>query len=605
MSEPKWVGTDEVNGLPSMDRPDAPKSRWSFEAIAAVERPHDFAVSPDGSTIVFILDREGSDLWTVDMTGGVPRRVTTHRHPTAYWEDTTPAWSPDGKTVAYAHEGAVWTVPMVGGLPVKLAEGDSPVWVDDDTLVITVDRDQVTRLATVKVSDPWPVALTPKGQEASDPRISPDGKALAYVGYPSDDRNASQIWWLDLITGENRRVTGEPGMHDLGPSISPDGSAMVFTSERSGWYQAHLIDLGSGVEHQLTKGEGDLTGLRWHSDGTRLVATRTFRGRTDLVTITIPDGGVSTIASGGTWSSPEWANDSIIAVFEDHQTPAQLVRVGPDGTRLALSGPPPLQVTSAPYASFEEVEYAAPDGMLIHGFLFRPAPSAAPAPAVVYPHGGPTDAYTDAWDGHAQYFVDKGYAWLAINFRGSTGYGRQFERANHGVWGVADTADCLAAAEFLGGLDWVDGSRIAIFGASYGSYMALASMTYDPKYRFACGVLKYGDSDIGTSWAQGDRGGREDLERMMGSPSESRDAYRAGSPLADVDMIQRPLLIAHGERDERVHPDQSAQLVAELKRLDKQFEYLTYPTEGHGLLRAGPQVHFYRRLERFLDWHLM
>ena len=129
-------------------------------------------------------------------------------------------------------------------------------------------------------------------------------------------------------------------------------------------------------------------------------------------------------------------------------------------------------------------------------------------PAVVYPHGGPTDSYGDEWDGHAQYFVDKGYAWLAINFRGSTGYGRDFERMNHGVWGVDDTKDCLAAADFLRTLDWVDGDRLGIFGASYGSYMALLAVTDDPEHRFRCAVPKYGDCDITTSWAQGDRYGR-------------------------------------------------------------------------------------------------
>ena len=129
-------------------------------------------------------------------------------------------------------------------------------------------------------------------------------------------------------------------------------------------------------------------------------------------------------------------------------------------------------------------------------------------PAVVYPHGGPTDCYGDEWDGHAQYFVDKGYAWLAINFRGSTGYGRDFERRNHGDWGVGDTKDCLAAADFLRTLDWVDGERLGIFGASYGSYMALLAVTDDPEHRFRCAVPKYGDCDITTSWAQGDRSGR-------------------------------------------------------------------------------------------------
>lgn len=91
----------------------------------------------------------------------------------------------------------------------------------------------------------------------------------------------------------------------------------------------------------------------------------------------------------------------------------------------------------------------------------------------------------------------------------------------------------------------------------------------------------------------------------MGSPSEARAAYEAGSPIHAVADIERPILIAHGEKDERVHPDQSARLVEELKRLDKTFEYVTYPTEAHGLLRREPQVDFYRRLERFLDWHLM
>ena len=176
------------------------------------------------------------------------------------------------------------------------------------------------------------------------------------------------------------------------------------------------------------------------------------------------------------------------------------------------------------------------DGLEIPGFLMRPRGASAerPAAAVVYPHGGPTDAYADDWDGHAQYFVDKGYAWLAVNFRGSTGYGREFERANYGVWGVDDTKDCLAAADYLRTLDWIDGERLGIFGASYGSYMALLAVTDDPEYRFRCAVAKYGDCDIVTSWAQGDREGVQDLERMMGPPGAraGRVPGRLGLPPA-------------------------------------------------------------------------
>jgi dipeptidyl aminopeptidase/acylaminoacyl peptidase len=296
----------------------------------------------------------------------------------------------------------------------------------------------------------------------------------------------------------------------------------------------------------------------------------------------------------------------VITIHEDHRTPPRLVRVSLSGDVEILSSPPPAVVTAAAHTSYQEVTYHSSDGLEIHGFLFRPAAADRGAvPAIVYPHGGPTSAYNDSWDGHAQYFIDKGYGWLAINFRGSTGYGVEFEQANHGVWGVADTEDCLAAADFLAGLGWIDPERIGIFGASYGSYLALTSLAMDPQHRFACGVAKYGDSNIATSWARGDRGGREDLERMMGRPADDREAYRLGSPLWSVSEIERPLLIAHGEQDDRVHPDESAQLVEELKRLGKTFEYVTYPSEGHGLLRAGPQIDFYRRLERFLDWHLM
>jgi dipeptidyl aminopeptidase/acylaminoacyl peptidase len=91
----------------------------------------------------------------------------------------------------------------------------------------------------------------------------------------------------------------------------------------------------------------------------------------------------------------------------------------------------------------------------------------------------------------------------------------------------------------------------------------------------------------------------------MGHPRTARDAYRAGSPVHRLDQLAAPILVAHGERDERVRLEQSRELVSELRRLGKQYEFVTYPTEGHGLLRAEPFLDFHRRLERFLDWYLL
>jgi dipeptidyl aminopeptidase/acylaminoacyl peptidase len=227
-------------------------------------------------------------------------------------------------------------------------------------------------------------------------------------------------------------------------------------------------------------------------------------------------------------------------------------------------------------------------------------------PAIVHAHGGPASGAGDEWDGVIQYFVAKGYAWCSVNVRGSTSYGREFERANRADWGGGDARDLLAAHDALAALGWVDTARVAVYGPSYGSYLALCAVASDPVHRYAAAICKYGDCDILTSWSQGDRGGVIEQERMLGRPrAGNRRVYETGSPFHRLEHVAVPLLIAHGERDERVSPQQSAQLVGRLRELGKRYEYVTYPTEGHGLLRPGPFLHFWQRVERFLDWHLM
>jgi dipeptidyl aminopeptidase/acylaminoacyl peptidase len=579
-----------------------PPPHWRLEAVAHTPRPRSLVLAADRRHAFFIEDRDTSDVYRLDLEGGAPERLTTGRELAAWWEDPAARPSPDGRTVAYAAGGHIWLAATTGGPPRKLAEGGDPRWIDDERVIISVERDDATQLAVVDIDRPWPQRLSQIDDlgDEEEPAVSPDGTRVAFTFFPRDDLNRSEIRVADLGMGVTSAPTGTPGMHDRGPAWSPDGQTLAFTSERGGFYEVHLI--GRDYEdRQLTHAGADHSELEWHPDGTSILAVRGRRNRFDLVTIDAGSGDATVLAEGGKWGSPHWtASGEVLATYEAHDTPPEL-RLG----GATLHAPAPLAVRRAPHARLEEVTFPSFDGLEIPGLLLRPR-DAANAPAVVHPHGGPTDAAGDEWDGHAQYFVDKGYAWLAVNFRGSTGYGREFERRNHGVWGVEDTEDCLAAADYLRGLDWIDGDRLAIFGGSYGSYMALLSVVDDPERRFRCAATKYGDCDILTSWAQGDRLGVQDLERMMRHPSQARAAYRAGSPFHRLENLAVPLLIAHGERDERVHPQQSEQLVAELKRLGgKTFEYVTYPTEGHGFLHAGPQLDFYRRFERFLDWHLL
>jgi dipeptidyl aminopeptidase/acylaminoacyl peptidase len=617
VAESIWVGKDEHEGVRAQPRRDVkPPAHWRLEAIAHTPRPR--ALTVRGRQAVFIQDGgDTSDVWLVDLDDEArpPERLTTGRQPKPYWNDTEPRLSPDGRTVAYADDDHVWLVATAGGPARRLAEGDSPVWLDDARLIISVERDDETRLAAVAVEDPWPRrlatthgALDARGDEG-EAVVSPDGTEVAYTFTPRGDLNRSEIRVAAVGTGEVRALTGTPRMDDNSPAWSPDGARLAYASERSGFFELHLVGAHGEDDRQLTSAGADHTEPEWHADGTSLLAVRGRRNRFDLVVVDAASGAADVIAEGGVWSTPHWTpSGAIIGAYDDHATPPELRLAAPRATARRRHAPAPRNVSRVPHARLEEVVFASLDGLEIRAFLLRPkdASPEQPVPAVVYAHGGPTMAYADEWDGHAQYFVDKGYAWLAPNFRGSTGYGRDYERANHGVWGVKDTQDCLAAADYLRTLDWVDGERLGIFGASYGSYMALLAITDDPERRFRCAVCKYGDCDIVTSWAQGDRGGAQDLERMMGTPSSDPAAYRAGSPFHRLDAIAVPLLITHGERDLRVSPKQSEQLVTELRRLGgKTFEYVTYPSEAHGLLRAGPQVDFYRRLERFLDWHLM
>jgi dipeptidyl aminopeptidase/acylaminoacyl peptidase len=621
-----WIGKDERAGIAVPERKDVPPPpHWRLEAIAHTPRPRSLTVSRDGRTAVFVEDRDTSDLFVLDLErpGAAPERLTTGRDLAPSWEDTQPRISPDGTTVAYADGGHVWLVPTAGGVPRKLVAGGGPVWLADDRLVISIEHEEVdattrsTRLAVVGVGDPFPRRLARDhdgGLDAlgdeEEPAVSPDGAEVAYAFVPRNDLRRAEIRVVEVVTGRVRALTGTPDMADRSPAWAPDGTSLVYVSERSGWQELHAVDRGGGNDRQVTDERADFSQPAWRPDGGRIAAVRGRRNRFDLVLVDPQSGAVEPVSAGGTWARPAWtASGDLVAGYEDHATPTELRRVAATAGAepAAVHAPAPLAVKRAPHVKPEEVAYESFDGLEIPAFLFRPPNASADAPvaAIVVPHGGPTSAYTDDHDPRAQYFVAKGYAWLAPNFRGSTGYGREFERRNHGVWGVDDTKDCLAAADYLRTLDWVDGDRLAIVGGSYGSYLATLAVTDDPEHRFRCAVAMYGDVDIVTSWALGDRSGAQDLERMMGHPATARAAYRAGSPVHRLENVQVPILIAHGERDDRVHPQQSEEHVAALRRLGKTFEYVTYPTEAHGFLRAGPQLHFHRRLERFLDWYLM
>ena len=368
-----WVGTDEHEGVRAQKRPDVePPPDWRLEAVAHTPRPRSLTIGQDRATVVFIQDEQFSDVYVLDATTQAPpERLTTGRAPMPYWDDDAARLSPDGTTVAYVDDGHVHLVPAEGGPPRKLLEGNGPVWVDPERLIVSVDRGDTTRLAVVEIGDPWPRRLAheqDKGDE-DEAAVSPDGSEVAYTFYPRGDLNRSEIRVADLATGATRAVTGTPRMHDMQPQWSPDSSTIAYSSERSGFYELHLVSRSGDQDRQLTSAEADHSEHEWHPDGDRIAAVRGVRNRFDLVTVDATTGEATVVAEGGAYGAPHWtASGELLATYEDHATPPEL--------RLATSGPrhapAPRAVKRARHARLEEVSFRSFDGLEIPALLLRP-----------------------------------------------------------------------------------------------------------------------------------------------------------------------------------------------------------------------------------------
>jgi dipeptidyl aminopeptidase/acylaminoacyl peptidase len=260
-------------------------------------------------------------------------------------------------------------------------------------------------------------------------------------------------------------------------------------------------------------------------------------------------------------------------------------------------------------AAPERIAVTARDGFRIEGTLWRPPGATGKrggqrVPTIVYAHGGPTGQAFRSFSVFKQRLVIEGYAVFDVDFRGSTGYGRSFRHANHDEWGHADVHDLVDAGRWAADQPWSDGS-LAIYGGSYGGYMVLCALVDEPQM-WRVGVDLFGDSEIAESYRHGDRVGRLDLHKMMGSPDDPArvEAYRRGSPVYRAERIQAPLLILHGRKDKRVVPLMTERMVEALEIEGKPHEVHWYEEEAHGWERRENQRDSYERILGFLKTHL-
>ncbi len=256
----------------------------------------------------------------------------------------------------------------------------------------------------------------------------------------------------------------------------------------------------------------------------------------------------------------------------------------------------------------ETYHYASADGLRIPAFLTRPEGPAQPRPTVVLVHGGPAARDHWGWNAEVQMLASRGYVVFQPQFRGSTGFGKAFEVAGHGQWGLAMQDDITAGVQDLVRRGIADPKRICIYGASYGGYAAMWGLVKTPEL-YRCGVTLSGVSDIGymlTDWSDsnGDKMTRELMRLTVGDRKRQQAQFDAVSPLKHAARIQAPVFIAHGEEDVRVPFSHATKLKSALSRAGKNHEWLALPLEGHSLHYLASQHRFYDQLLKFLDRHL-
>ena len=258
-------------------------------------------------------------------------------------------------------------------------------------------------------------------------------------------------------------------------------------------------------------------------------------------------------------------------------------------------------------AEMKPISYKSRDGLTINGYLTIPVNSNGKnLPVIINPHGGPWARDYWGFNSEVQFFANRGYAILQMNFRGSVGYGREFWESSFKQWGKTMQDDITDGVNWLIKEGIADRDKIAIYGASYGGYATLAGLAFTPDL-YACGVDYVGVSNIFTLletlppyWELG----REMMYEMIGNPDTEKDLLKAASPLFHADKIKSPLFIAQGANDPRVKKSESDQIVEALKDRGIEVPYMVKDNEGHGFSNEENKFEFYQEMEKFLEQHL-
>lgn len=565
-----------------------------------------FTLSRDRTLIAFI---RGGQLWAASLKEKTQRPVTGLAPMTV----RNPVFSFDGQWLAFVSSGAgqpadPGLLPFNGNMTRIIGNSNGQVASG------AVER----RLGVVSVSG-GDISWVPVVGNPTAVQFTADGSLLWAEGSADGKRREIKVWnaksgsrtlWKDV---DERWFS--PTGRDSKVLVSPDGTSVAFVSDRSGWIHIYVMPVDATSESQakpLTSG-GYLAGLgSWSADSSKIAYHRSDPGNQYERFIDVVDVRTGAdqriVTKRGVNYEPELSPDGAQLIFQrtDVENTLDLyaapVRVNAPLVRLTDSMPP--GINAADFSPVTAVSYPSrlggvtvPATLMVSKTLDR----SRKHPALVWIHGSGSDQNFLGWHPGSyrmyyslcQYLAQQGYVILTPDYRGSSGFSRDWSTGVHMGIGVNDTADVAAGADYLKTLDYVDPNRIGVFGLSYGGFLTLQAMTVDPTL-WRAGVDVAGVVDWATY-------GAGYTTPRLGTPVQNPDIYRVSAPILHMDKLERPLLVLHGTNDRNVSFADSLRLFDVLIKLGKPFESQIYPGEIHFFRRDIVLRDAWRRIEEFFD----
>jgi dipeptidyl aminopeptidase/acylaminoacyl peptidase len=576
----------------------SPKPLPGFEGVTS------FSLSGDKKQIAFVLN---DDVWVTSLRAGTRRRLT--RIPDGL-HAANPTFSPDSQYVAFAaarHQSAPEPLPYNGNL-VKVFRNTS--WDDRIGVVSVYDYG----------AEPAWIPVSARNYGSTEMQWAA-GPSIVHVEY-SPDHKTMEIK-LTALSGETRTLWKDHDPAWISPAdgaedvTSPDGKWLAFISDRTGWPHLYVIPTDATSEsqaRQISKGNFGDGYAAWSPDSTRVAFAHSADGNQMerfISVATIATGHIeNAVTQPGVNRAPAFSPDGASLLYErsavEHPLEVYSVALhaGATPVRLTDSLPPGLlpQDLIAPVA----VHYPSradskpvPATLMVDKKLDR----SKKHPAIIWVHGSGADQNYLAWHpgwyrmyySISQYLAQQGYVILTPDYRGSSGYSREWATGVSRDLGGIETQDVNAGADYLKTLSYVDPDRIAIWGLSYGGFMTLQSLVTDPTL-FRCGIDVAGVGD----WETWTTGGMI-LGRLGETPVTDPELYDRSAPVKHLDKLARPLLILQGTNDANVPFWETLKVIDNLEKLGKPFDMAFYPGEIHFFRRAYVLRDAWRRSVAFFD----